>query len=740
AVIPIPYRSKNPNRKGWEKLRITAESVPQFFNGKPQNVGVLLGQVSGGLVDVDLDHQLAVELAPKHLPPTPAIFGRASKARSHWIYRVQGPIETTKFRSKSAGMLVEVRSDGMQTVFPPSTHESGEPIGWDEAYGDPAEIIAQTLLDAVRGLTDDILSALGEPPTRESPSKPASSAIEPRPAISAQAACLAALRRLSIGDHRDGSLRLFTCACRAVEFGLDDNTAIATIRTYAAERPFGREWTDDEILKRVRDAERRCQRGEALRREDQDVIPLGGRDLVTGRLVLSPKRTVPSAQAFIHEFYDHPEGRRLHSYGGALWAWQQNRFVECEPEALVRQLQGWLHQALRYQSSNGQKPLTLVPFESNPTTVNAVLATVRAEAHIEAGVQHPAWLPKRSNDPPASDLLVGRTTLLCLTTMQTQPGTPRFFTMSALDFDPDLGVAVPTVWLSFLQQLFGSDIEAIEALQEWFGYCLVADTSQQKMLLIIGPRRSGKGTIARVLTHLVGPNNVAGPTTSSLAGTFGLQPLVGKSLAIVSDARFSGENVSTVVERLLCISGEDALTIDRKHTTSVTMKLPTRFMFLSNELPRLNDASSALAGRFVILRLTETFYGREDQGLTDRLIAELPGILNWSLDGWRRLKQRGHFVQPGSSAEIMKDLEDLASPVRAFVREECDLLPGSRILVSDLYLAFRAWWERDGRPVPPSRQVFGRDLAAAFAGIAVRRNTSQQRYYEGIALRGRSHD
>lgn len=84
------------------------------------------------------------------------------------------------------------------------------------------------------------------------------------------------------------------------------------------------------------------------------------------------------------------------------------------------------------------------------------------------------------------------------------------------------------------------------------------------MLLLVGPRRSGKGTIGRILTGLIGAANVVGPTTSSLAGPFGLQPLIGKSLAIVSDARFAGEHVGTVVERLLCISGEDRLTIDRK--------------------------------------------------------------------------------------------------------------------------------------------------------------------------------
>ena len=112
------------------------------------------------------------------------------------------------------------------------------------------------------------------------------------------------------------------------------------------------------------------------------------------------------------------------------------------------------------------------------------------------------------------------------------------------------------------------------------------------------PRRSGKGTIARVLRSLLGPANVCGPTLASLAVNFGLWPLVGKSLAIVSDARLGGSTDSqVVVERLLSISGEDALTIDRKNLEPITVKLPTRLMIFSNELPRLGDSSGALAGQ-----------------------------------------------------------------------------------------------------------------------------------------------
>jgi putative DNA primase/helicase len=72
-------------------------------------------------------------------------------------------------------------------------------------------------------------------------------------------------------------------------------------------------------------------------------------------------------------------------------------------------------------------------------------------------------------------------------------------------------------------------------------------------------------------------NNVAGPTLSSLSGDFGLAPLLGKSLAVVSDARLSGRNSSVVVERLLAISGEDTITVNRKYREQWTGKLPSRF-------------------------------------------------------------------------------------------------------------------------------------------------------------------
>jgi putative DNA primase/helicase len=296
----------------------------------------------------------------------------------------------------------------------------------------------------------------------------------------------------------------------------------------------------------------------------------------------------------------------------------------------------------------------------------------------------------------------------------------------------------PEEWLEFLDSILPDDREQIELIQEWFGYCLTPDTSQQKALLLLGPPRSGKGTIARVLTRLLGVANVAGPTLSSLGGPFGLWTLVGKMLAIVSDARLSGRTDQAIVtERLLSITGEDFLTIDRKMIHPVTLRLISRVMVLSNELPKLADSSGALSNRFLITSLERSFLGEEDTGLEDRLMAELPGILLWSIAGWRRLKARGRFIQPSAGEEIRRELNDLASPIGAFIRDLCRVNVGASETVVDLYEAWLAWCASQGRHATTEKNVFGRDLRAAIPGVTTRQKRDGElvaRRFEGVGL------
>ena len=164
---------------------------------------------------------------------------------------------------------------------------------------------------------------------------------------------------------------------------------------------------------------------------------------------------------------------------------------------------------------------------------------------------------------------------------------------------------------------------------------------------------------------------------------FGLEDLIDKPLAIIADARSSGRASPETLERLLNISGEDNLSIDRKHRPHWNGVLPTRLVILSNELPRFGDASGAIVGRFVTLTLTQTFLGREDHALQSRLLAELPGILRWALKGLDRLvRNNRQFTAPKSSEQTVRTMHDLISPMHAFLRDRCEYGPNADFRVA----------------------------------------------------------
>jgi len=271
-------------------------------------------------------------------------------------------------------------------------------------------------------------------------------------------------------------------------------------------------------------------------------------------------------------------------------------------------------------------------------------------------------------------------------------------------------------------------------LQEWCGYLLTPDISQQKILLMLGPRRSGKGTISRTIQALVGKANCCGPTLNGLAGPFGLAPLLGKSVAAIEDARLSPKSdIATIIERLLAISGGGTMTVDRKQIGSVDACLSVRFVVSTNEILKLVDTSGAMASRWCVLRFEESFAGREDTGLADRLLTELPGIFLWAVAGWARLTENERFTTPENSKDAIETIEESGSPIGTFVKEKCSVAKKNKISCEKLYKEWTGYCVETGKKEPGDKREFGRLLRASVPGLK-RDNYKGEKHYYGIDL------
>jgi hypothetical protein len=142
---------KHPVKANWQHLCLTEEQIVDAFKARQRNVGILMGAPSKNRVDIDLDAPQAVCLGDVFLPPTECIFGRSSKPRSHHLFTGQPIPRTEKFQDITGAMIVEIRSDGAQTIFPGSIHLSGEAVLWDRE-GEPSSIEGDVLRHAVAKL------------------------------------------------------------------------------------------------------------------------------------------------------------------------------------------------------------------------------------------------------------------------------------------------------------------------------------------------------------------------------------------------------------------------------------------------------------------------------------------------------------------------------------------------------------------------------------------------------------
>jgi putative DNA primase/helicase len=390
-------------------------------------------------------------------------------------------------------------------------------------------------------------------------------------------------------------------------------------------------------------------------------------------------------------------------YGANGWAEEQSR------EDVRSEVINFLGRTKYKKVDMRSKTETLAAFNPSKSFVSSVLDCLVAA--VPRPPLPPVWLDGRTTPEP-SRLLCFHNGMLDVDRFMAYdstvtPYTSDLFTVSRLPFEYNPATTCPR-WDQWLEETLGDDPNKIALLQEWFGYNLIPDNRHEKMLLMVGPRRSGKGTALSVMTALLGDAH-AGTSLQNFTREFGLHNLVGKLSATMPDAQAPDYNKSQCLQTLLEIVGNDDVTINRKFKSQLTKRLTCRFTMASNQLPDLPDQSLALAARLMILPFNQSFVGHEDIGLKDYFRRnEMPGIMNWALDGLRRLLTAETFTLPADHNRLQDDFARLANPCVEFAETWLIENPAAKVEQEAVYEAWKVYASERGEYVRRKQWLWSR--------------------------------
>jgi putative DNA primase/helicase len=202
----------------------------------------------------------------------------------------------------------------------------------------------------------------------------------------------------------------------------------------------------------------------------------------------APSIPLQVARKFVGDIFTDPAttALTLRHWRGAWWKWETTRWAEIERGAVRAAAYKYTEYAV-YENDDGK----LAVWAPNRHKIANLMEAVAAVVHLPATVVSPSWLDRRKTGVVVSCA----NGILDVRDRTLSPHTPMLFNMVAVPFDYDPDQRAAYRWNDFLVDLWPDDRASINALGEWFGYVLSGRTTMQKILLIVGPTRGGKGAI-----------------------------------------------------------------------------------------------------------------------------------------------------------------------------------------------------------------------------------------------------
>lgn len=692
--IPVGYRAKAPIRDGWQETTTATVDLGDF-EGRG-NIGVVLGINSGGLVDVDLDCPEAVAMAPLFLPGT-AVFGRPGNPRSHWLY--VAACDSAVFRDPGRGKkatLLEIRSTGHQTVFPPSTHETGENIDWvDDApplMVEPSELTAS--VSRLAGAT--LLSRYW--PDRGDGRHDARLALAGALVVDGWAPELVqALVEALPGD------------------GDRDPVVESTLARIEAGEPIaGWPALEGIIEKRVLGRVRKWFGASSVG---------AGRGVAVDTDLANAKRLVAM---FGEDLRYIPEWKKWVTWDGARWM-NGPIVIRQRAEAVVAALYDDAEAATgRGDVELGKHLRKWARACSNDGSMESLIKSAQIQPGLQAAATEFDRAPYLLNCPNGTvDLRTGE--------LREHRREDMITKRCPVEFDPE---ATSEAWEHYLSEALSGDEELILFVQAALGYSILGKPTRELMFIAHGQGYNGKSALlTNVLREVIGSdyNMTSGADIILEQGKNKPHPaqlaqLYGQRYVVVVEPDADQKLAEGLIK---AISGKEKIRARRMYENFWEF-YPSHVVWLfCNSLPRIHGGDHGIWRRIVTIPFRRQFDTIENFE-EDMVAAEASGVLRWLVDGAVQAVKKFPSL-PKACLEDKAEYREGEDRLAGFMLECTEADPDAVTEFSRIKNCY-AGWCRDAHETPVSSTALGRMLTEkGFLSVQVGKGVRARR---GFKLKG----
>lgn len=680
VTVPMFFMDKKPLVKGHSTRTLDDVKLQKDFSRK-SNLALAMGENSGGLVDIDFDCEEAKIAAQLLMPPTSMVFGHANNSRSHFIYQVEDCGKTKQFSSPS-GMIMEYRSNGSITVFPPSVHKSGAQIEFVGANDvKPAPISREVLIKACERTASAALIAQNWHEGNRHYAALDLAAILCRAGWLEEDAeqFMKAICEVSDDEEYEDRLRCVHDCYANVE------RELVTTGIPSLEQKLGAdvtkkvvEWLHLHDLKKpISSVDRRNSAAFSLPRGIE-----AGEDLGAA-----------------HIFKQQNDGRAMYCHARKLWyVWDEKRWSGDD--------QNKAH-LLAYEVATD---LVKEGVRTNDRDLQQWGKKLQSNRHIKGMLE-----VARDLMPVSPSELDQNPDLLCC-----ENGTIDLRTGILLDHDPmhKITQMVPVTYdenarCERFEQFLGEilDEDLIPYIQRLSGYSLTGHTKEQGFYILYGKGRNGKSTLTSILQKIAGDCattlNPEALLKNNKQALNDIAELEGKRLVLAQEINAGRALNEGLIKQMT--GGEEV--VGRLLYQNNAKFTPQCKIWLSvNDRPEIKGQDVGIWRRINLIPFTVTISeDKVDPDLVEKLEKEKEGILRWMVEGAVEWYQKG-LNPPASVTSAIQEYRSEMDTVSRFISDCCVVHEDAYETSHDLFESYQGWSIEQGTK-EVSKNEFGKQLS-----------------------------